>query len=115
MKFRFQKSVIYCITLDMGFNCFVVILVDFAFVDGQKIKCNIIRVTFNGICKVLNQKWSVGLLNELEGKPESPRQDQNFDDLFWDDKFLVIFQELENVVVAEVNFGFRRRGYFSFV
>ena len=48
----------------------VIVLVDLVLIDSQQVECYVIRITLNGIGKVLYLKRCIRLLYELQRKSE---------------------------------------------
>ena len=74
------------------------------FVNIKQIEGNIVGVGLDGISEEIDIKRDLSLLNELNGEPESSRKNQDLNNLFFDHKLTVHFEELKDVIVREHNF-----------
>lgn len=99
----------------MSIDSFRVVSVDLSLISLEQIECNIIGVRLNCIGEEFDLEWNFVHLDELKRKSESSRKNEDLDNFFGNHEFGMSLQQLDDIVVAEDDFGVKGESILTLV
>ena len=99
----------------MGIHSFLRVLEDILLVHFKQIKRDVVWIWFDSVCEEIDAEGDLLFFKVLKWQSESSGQNEDFDDLLFIDKLVMMLQKLQNVVMMELNFWFDLVVVFSFV